>query len=176
MIKYVTSTRYKKWKSLSEARQKIILYVSLNKTLYNKHLRPKSCQFLAEKTEKISVTLLPRTRMFLVLGSGWNIQRWWSVSHVKVPRTFFFKELIHEKSSMPCNYRVHIRILLLAGTGYFWTEQWSSRLFPSCMANCQFLIDLGLVSSMYKQSTCLKTEQVLSLISALDDSISPDCC
>lgn len=110
--------------SMSNHKHNICL---IKKTSCHKHFRPTSTQLWPETTTKLSVILCTKT--FLFLGSGWNIQRWWRVSHQRCAEVGFFKMKINSHMKNPASPEILGYIskshLPLADTDGFWTKNWS---------------------------------------------------
>lgn len=87
---------------------KKILYIPLNKTSYHKFFR--LVMTISDwKDRKSTSHSLATFQTVLSFRITLEYQSWWGVSHQRCPE---LKKniLIHEKSSMPCNYRVHVKI------------------------------------------------------------------
>lgn len=144
--------RAKSWYQCLVRKQNICL---IKKTSCHKCFRPTSNQLRPETTTKLPVTLCTKT--FSFLGSGWNIQRWWRVSHQRCAEVFgFFLIKINSYMKNPAFLEILGYISkshpLLADTAGFWTKNWSD------YGKCLSLVNQRCFFFTYKH---LKTEQVL---------------
>lgn len=140
--------RAKLWYQCLVRKQNICL---IKKTSCHKCFRPTSNQLRPETTTKLPVILCTKT--FPFFGSGWNIQRWWRVSHQRCAEVVFFLIKINSYMKSPAFPEILGYISkshpLLADTDGFWTKNWSD--YGKCLSLVNLMCFFLLINT-WKQS------------------------